>query len=84
MPIFEFACATCGNIFEKIVYGKSEAVSCDKCGSSELTKLFPRPSSLSGAKTEGGLPGPGDTGCRGGSPSSKGCVPGSCCGRAIS
>ncbi|MDR3556859.1 MAG: zinc ribbon domain-containing protein [Syntrophobacteraceae bacterium] len=83
MPIFEFSCPSCGNVFEKIVYGNSEEVRCEKCGGSEVTKLLSTPSSLSGVRAEGRLPGAGDTGCCGGSPSSKGCVPGSCCGRAM-
>ena len=84
MPIFEFLCTTCGSIFEKLVYGNSEEVSCLKCGSPELTKLPSKSSSLSGAKQEGKVPGIGDTGCCGSSPSSHGCIPGSCCGKADS
>lgn len=83
MPIFEFVCASCGNVFEKIVYAESEELACEKCGSSELTKLLSTPSSLSGVKSEGKIAGAGDTGCCGHSPSSKGCVPGSCCGKAM-
>lgn len=82
MPIFEFACTSCGNVFEKILYGGSDEVSCEKCGSSELTKLLSKSSSLSGSKQKGQLPGIGDTGCCGSGPSSQGCVPGSCCGKA--
>ncbi len=81
MPIFEFFCKSCGNVFEKLVYDSSEQVSCRKCGSSELTKLLSKPSSLSGAKQEGKVPGIGDTGCCGSAPSSQGCIPGSCCGK---
>ncbi len=82
MPIFEFLCA-CGNVFEKLVYSDGENVSCVKCGGSELTKLPSKSSSLSGAKQEGKVPGIGDSGCCGSSPSSLGCVPGSCCGKTI-
>ena len=81
MPIFEFLCTCCGNVFEKLVYRGSEEVSCQKCGSSELTKLLSKPSNLSGTKQEGKLPGIGDTGCCGSAPSSQGCIPGSCCGK---
>ena len=84
MPIFEFQCSSCGHVFEKIVSANSQDLCCDKCGGSELTKLLSAPSSLSGVKSGGKLPGGGDTGCCGTSPSSKGCVPGSCCGRAMS
>jgi len=78
MPIFEFLCACCGNVFEKLVYGGGEEISCQKCGSSELTKLLSKPSSLSGVKQDGIV----DTGCCGSNSSSQGCIPGSCCGKA--
>ncbi|MFZ2447770.1 MAG: zinc ribbon domain-containing protein [Syntrophobacteraceae bacterium] len=81
MPIFEFLCTSCGNVFEKLQYGGSEEASCPKCGNSELTKLLSRPSSLSGAKQDGKVAGVGDTGCCGSAPASQGCVPGSCCGK---
>ena len=81
MPIFEFLCGSCGNVFEKLTYGNSEVVACLKCGSTDLTKLLSRSSTLSG-KQEGRLPGSGDTGCCGTAPSTRGCVPGSCCGKA--
>ncbi len=82
MPIFEFLCRSCGNVFEKLLYGSSDEVSCGKCGSFELTKLLSKSSSLSGAKQDGNVPGIGDTGCCGSAPSSRGCIPGSCCGKA--
>ena len=75
MPIFEFACTSCGNVFEKILYGISDEVSCAKCGSSELTKLLSKSSSLSGVKPQGKLPGTGDTGCCGSAPSSRAVYP---------
>ncbi len=84
MPIFEFLCTSCAGVFEKIVYDDTETLTCPKCGSTQLTKLLSAPSSLSGVKQEGRLPGHGDTGCCGSNPSSKGCIPGSCCGRAHS
>ena len=84
MPIFEFACTSCDSVFEKLVYDSSEAVSCPKCGSAQLTKLLSATSSLSGATREGQVPGIGDTGCCGSAPSAQGCVPGSCCGKANS
>lgn len=79
MPIFEFLCTSCGNMFERLVYGSDE-VHCEKCGSTETTKLLSKSSSLSGIRQEGRVP--GDTGCCGSAPASRGCVPGSCCGKA--
>jgi putative FmdB family regulatory protein len=84
MPIFEFLCTSCGNVFEKLVYASSEKIACLKCGSFELTRLLSSTSSLSGAKQGGRVPGAGDTGCCGSAPSSRGCVPGSCCGKTNS
>ena len=82
MPIFEFLCTSCGNTFEKLVYENGEEISCGNCGNTVLKKLLSRSSSLSGTKQAGKLPGAGDTGCCGSAPSSQGCVPGSCCGKA--
>ncbi len=82
MPIYEFLCKSCGNVFEHLVFGTGEGTSCQKCGSPDLTKLLSASSSLSGANRDGRLPGAGDTRCCGSAPSSRGCVPGSCCGKA--
>ncbi|MEN6438439.1 MAG: zinc ribbon domain-containing protein [Syntrophobacter sp.] len=82
MPIFEYLCVSCGHVFETIQYGNGEKVSCPKCGSPELSKLLSATSSLSGSKPDGKIPGMGDTGCCGANPTSRGCVPGSCCGKA--
>ncbi len=84
MPIFEFLCTSCAGVFEKIVYDSSEAVTCPKCGSTDLNKLLSATSTLSGTKQDGRVPGLGDTGCCGSAPSSQGCIPGSCCGKAHS
>ncbi|MDR3567381.1 MAG: zinc ribbon domain-containing protein [Syntrophobacteraceae bacterium] len=84
MPIFEFQCTSCGNVFEKIVSAGSPDLRCEKCGCPDLKRLLSTPSSLSGVKSVDRLPGAGDTGCCGASAASKGCVPGSCCGKALS
>ncbi|GAB4167566.1 MAG: hypothetical protein Fur0039_05430 [Rhodocyclaceae bacterium] len=38
MPIFEYACRTCGKEFETLVRGASAAPRCPACHSAELTK----------------------------------------------
>jgi putative FmdB family regulatory protein len=81
MPIFEFLCAKCGAVSEKLVLGTGEAVECPHCGGSEMRKLLSSTSTASGARSAGKLPGPGDSGCCGSNPATRGCVPGSCCGR---
>ncbi len=82
MPIFEFVCRSCGGVSEQLVLGTAEGVCCPECGGSDLTKLLSAPSSASGVKAGGRLPGSGDTGCCGSAPGTRGCVPGSCCGKA--
>lgn len=40
MPIYEFKCKSCGEIFESFVIKSHENVSCPKCGSVDLEKLI--------------------------------------------
>ena len=39
MPIYEYACETCGHKFEKLMKISAEAPPCDNCGSAEVKKL---------------------------------------------
>jgi putative FmdB family regulatory protein len=39
MPIFEYKCSSCGEDFEKLVFGSAE-VRCPKCDSGEVKKKF--------------------------------------------
>ncbi len=39
MPIYEYKCNSCGEDFEKLVYGNQE-VNCPKCSSKEVKKKF--------------------------------------------
>lgn len=39
MPIFEYKCGSCGEEFEKLVFGSTE-VRCPKCESAEVAKKF--------------------------------------------
>lgn len=43
MPIFEYACKSCGKEFEALVRPNSEAPACPACKSAELEKLISRP-----------------------------------------
>ena len=52
MPIFEYKCKSCGEDFEKLVFGNKE-VSCPKCSSKEVKKKF---SVFSATGTEKPLP----------------------------
>jgi len=41
MPIYEYACKTCGRRFECLVAaGKDQDVVCDQCGSAEVQKMI--------------------------------------------
>ncbi|HEX8027528.1 MAG TPA: FmdB family zinc ribbon protein [Vicinamibacterales bacterium] len=43
MPIFEYACKTCGKEFEALVLPTTAAPSCPACQATELEKLISRP-----------------------------------------
>jgi putative FmdB family regulatory protein len=43
MPIFEYACKTCGATFETLVRPNSNPPSCPSCTSTELEKLISTP-----------------------------------------
>jgi len=40
MPIYEYKCDNCGDIFEELVSGDTEKVPCPKCKSSSVHKLI--------------------------------------------
>ena len=42
MPIFEYACKSCGKEFEALVLPTTAAPSCPACKSTELEKLISR------------------------------------------
>lgn len=79
MPIKEYLCTNCGSTSELIIgIGRnSDKVVCKSCGSAALQERIsaPAPPVISNEQAHGG----GST-CCGGTPSDKGCVPGSCCG----
>ncbi|MCS7202570.1 MAG: zinc ribbon domain-containing protein [Dictyoglomus sp.] len=39
MPIYEYKCKDCGNIFEKLTY-KEEEIECPNCGGKNIKKLI--------------------------------------------
>ena len=81
MPIFEYACPDCGNIYEAIMIRKDAAPVCPFCGGKDGEKVLSASSSMTG-KAVSRFPGHGDHACCGSNPSEKGCTPGSCCGKA--
>ncbi len=81
MPIYEYTCQGCGELFEAIQFGSMTPPACPFCGTTETRKVLSASSSVSGAAHRS-LPGPRDHGCCGQTPGASGCTPGSCCGRA--
>lgn len=71
MPIYEYACKSCGADFEKLVFSFSPNVNCPKCGGADLVKKMSVFASKSG---DNFTPSSGGSGCA--SCSSKNC--GSC------
>ena len=41
MPIWEYRCTKCDELFERIVWRDSEKVDCPGCGHQEVEKLLP-------------------------------------------
>jgi putative FmdB family regulatory protein len=45
MPIYEYACKPCGEVFEELVIRSSDegAIACPKCGSATVSRVMSRP-----------------------------------------
>ena len=43
MPLFDYACGGCGNVFEALVLKGQEPASCPACGATTLEKLLSMP-----------------------------------------
>ena len=58
MPIFEFRCVECGDIFEKLLLNSNEEadMSCPNCRSESLERVVSRSSYIMGAKSAGARP----------------------------
>lgn len=79
MPLFDFQCARCGHAFEELAR-QGDDVACPVCGGA-ASPMLAAPSPLTG-KARSTMPGPRDHGCCGSRRVEKGCIPGSCCGKA--
>jgi len=40
MPIYEFRCAGCGEVFEELVAGEGAAAACPACGSADSERVL--------------------------------------------
>jgi putative FmdB family regulatory protein len=80
MPIYEYRCVNCGNVFEFLTGagGTEEIPACEKCGGGAFQKLI---SSANFAIKSGGG-GAASTRCCGADAPRGDCVPGMCCGIA--
>ena len=70
MPIYEFQCEDCGEIFEELILGnKDNKIVCKKCKSSKVKKLMSQVAFKSGSKFVSSL-GSACSTCKGGTCSS--------------
>jgi len=58
MPIFEFRCSDCGDIFEKLFLNPGEQVeiACPKCKSGAFERVISRTNHIMGSGGSGGKP----------------------------
>ena len=62
MPIFEYQCQKCHNVFEELVMSSKSNVCCPSCQSKKVKKLMSAPSNLDTGKG-GALGGIGTSSC---------------------
>lgn len=77
MPIYEYKCLSCGHEYEELVAASAKTPNCPECGGSAERQI----SATVGTATRT-VPDNNGHGCCGQRPGQKGCVPGSCCGKA--
>jgi len=55
MPIYEFKCKKCGNIFEQLVFSsnRKDKVICPSCGKEDILRIFSSFSSKSSGSAKG-------------------------------
>ncbi len=46
MPLYDFECRSCGNVFEELIFDDDENVPCQKCQSMETFQKVAAPSPL--------------------------------------
>ena len=44
MPIYEYECTKCREVFEELVFGSEKDVRCPRCSSKKVNKLMSAPS----------------------------------------
>jgi putative FmdB family regulatory protein len=76
MPIYEYACSSCGTRFEKLVRRFGEAVSCSACASAAVEKQL----SVFAVVSSSAAPAFAGCGAQGCAPTAAGCAEGPCGG----
>ena len=68
MPMFEFRCADCGHVFEKLLLSLDENIdlNCSECGYQTLDRVLGQTNSVMGAGPEGAKPKLTEKSCSGG------------------
>ncbi|MEW6264598.1 MAG: zinc ribbon domain-containing protein [Thermodesulfobacteriota bacterium] len=56
MPIYEYECTKCGQVFEELVRNSESRINCPKCGSGKAKKLISAPRALESSKNPLRLP----------------------------
>ncbi len=46
MPLYDFECHTCGEVFEELIFDDDEQVPCQSCGGNETSRKVAAPSPL--------------------------------------
>ncbi len=64
MPIFEYKCTECDNVFEELVLSSDQDIECGKCGSKQTTKVLSKcRTRVGGDDSLGDVPSAGGGGC---------------------
>ena len=64
MPIYDYKCRECGDVFEKLVFAGDDAV-CASCGSDKVERMLSAPGHVGISATGGNLQCGKDTTCCG-------------------
>ncbi|MFQ5894535.1 MAG: zinc ribbon domain-containing protein [Nitrospinota bacterium] len=55
MPIYEFLCEACGEVFERITHGSPERPDCPACGSTDVSRQVSTFAARTSVQRRGGV-----------------------------
>lgn len=55
MPIYEFLCEACGEVFERVAQSRLERADCPACGSAEVERLVSAFAARTSVQRRGGV-----------------------------